>query len=163
MKRNLLAVLPCAVLLLAVSGCASVPDSASIPPEITIVELSQKGQTALDENNYKAAEVYYRTIINRFGADSGALTSAEFEIAHIRMKQKQYAEAKEMLDVIVARYATTGGAGLPPEYLILAKNDLARIPASAAPAKSAPVKEATATAAPATQNSTAPAAVEPAK
>ncbi len=130
MKRTLLAVLPCAVLLLAVSGCASVPDSAAIPPETTIAELSQKGQTALDENNYRAAEVYYRTIIDRFGTDTGALTAAEFEIAHIRIKQKRYAEAKPILEEIIARYESTGSEGLPPEYLVLAKNDINKIPAT---------------------------------
>jgi len=128
MKRNLLAALSCAAALIAVSGCASVPNPASIPKELTIAELSQKGQTAIDDNNEKAAEVYYRLIIERFGTDAGALTGAEFEIAHIRIKQKKWADAKTMLEAIVSRYESSGGAGLPPEYLILAKNDLSKVP-----------------------------------
>ena len=34
----------------------------------------------------------------------------------------------QRLNTIIARYETSGGAGLPPEYLVLARNDLARIP-----------------------------------
>ncbi len=127
-KRNLLAAVPCAALLLAIAGCASVPDPSKIPMELTVAELSQRGQAQLDDYNYKAAEVYYETIIQRYGTDLGALTAAEFEIAHIRIKQKKWDEAKPMLETIIARYDETGGAGLPPEYLTLARNDLARIP-----------------------------------
>ena len=62
-------------------------------------------------------------------ADLGARTAAEFEIAHLRLKAKKWADATARLDAIIARYETTGGAGIPPEYLVLAKNDRARIPA----------------------------------
>lgn len=121
-------VLLLAVLLLTVSGCQSVPDPASIPSEKTVAELSQLGQTAFDKGNYKAAEVYYQLIIDRYGTDLGALTGAEFEIAHLRMKSKTWDDARKRLETIIARFDSTGGAGLPPEYLVLAKNDLARIP-----------------------------------
>jgi len=127
-KRNLLAAVPCAVLLLAAFGCASVPDPSKIPMELTVAELSQRGQAQLDDYNYKAAEVYYEAIIQRYGTDLGALTAAEFEIAHIRIKQKKWDQAKPMLEAIIARYDETGGAGLPPEYLTLARNDLLSIP-----------------------------------
>jgi outer membrane protein assembly factor BamD (BamD/ComL family) len=128
MKRITPSALLAMTLALSLSACASVPDSASIAPEMTVGELSQKGQAALDDNNYKAAEVYYQTIINRYGTDTGTLTAAEFEIAHLRMKQKNWTDAKTRLETIIARYESTGGAGLPPEYLVLAKNDIARIP-----------------------------------
>lgn len=125
------------ILALGLSACASVPDAASIPAEMTVGELSQKGQAALDDDNYKAAEVYYQTIIDRYGTDTGTLTAAEFEIAHLRMKKKNWADAKVRLETIIARYESTGGAGLPPEYLVLAKNDLARIPETKVDAKAA--------------------------
>ncbi|HNY17361.1 MAG TPA: hypothetical protein PK542_10035 [Treponemataceae bacterium] len=131
MKRTLLSVPLAAALALAVSGCQSVPDPASIPAEKTVAELSQDGQSALDDSNYRAAEVYYQLIIDRFGDDIGAKTAAEFEIAHMRLKKKAWADAATRLDAIIARYDSTGGAGLPPEYLVLAKNDRARIPSSA--------------------------------
>ena len=129
MKRTIVAASLLAVLLLAVSGCASVPDPSSIPPETTVADLSQNGQEALDDNNFKAAEVYYQLIIDRYGSDPKALTSAEFEIAHMRIKNKEWADAKIRLEAIIARYESTGGAGLPPEFLVLAKNDLKKVPA----------------------------------
>ncbi len=132
-----------AVLLFSVSGCMSVPDPASVPPELGVAELSQKGQQAFDKNNFKAAEVYYQLIINRFGTDAAALTSAEYEIAHLRMKKENWADAKIRLEAIIARYDVAGETGLPPEYLVLAKNDLARIPVKKAPEPiAAPVKAA---------------------
>jgi outer membrane protein assembly factor BamD (BamD/ComL family) len=97
-------------------------------------ELSVKAQMALDKNNYKAAEVYYQVIIDRYGSDMAARTAAEFEIAHMRIKKSKWDEAKPMLEEIIKRYESTGGAGLPPEYLVLAKNDLAKIPVPPAPA-----------------------------
>lgn len=133
MKRNTLPVLFCAVLLLAVSGCMSVPDPASIPLELSVAELSQKGQTAFDKNNFKAAEVYYQIIIDRYGTDTASLTAAEFEIAHLRMKKKDWVDAKMRLEAVIARYEVAGGTGLPPDYLVLAKNDLARIPTEKTP------------------------------
>ena len=44
------------------------------------------------------------------------------------MKQKEWTDAQTRLEKIIASYETTGGTDLPPEYLVLAKNDLARIP-----------------------------------
>ncbi len=130
MKRNFTPVLLGAVLLFTLSGCRSVPNPADVPVELSIAELNQQGQKAFDASNYKAAEVYYQLIIDRYGTDLSALTGAEFEIAHLRVKQKSWEDAKTRLDTIITRYAVTGGATLPPEYLVLAKNDLARIPVS---------------------------------
>ncbi len=128
MNRNTVMASLAAMLLLAATGCSSVPDPATIPPDTSAAELSQKGQTAFDENNYKASEVYYQLIIDRFPDSPALVVAAEFEIAHLRVKRKDWADAKTRLDAIIARYETTGGAGLPPEYLVLAKNDLKKIP-----------------------------------
>ena len=49
----------------------------------------------------------------------------------MRLKKKAWADAATRLDAIIERYDSTGGAGLPPEYLVLAKNDRARIPSKA--------------------------------
>lgn len=127
MKRKNLKALLCAASLLAVTGCRSVPDPATIPTEMSVAELAQKGQSAFDSNNFKAAEVYYQLIIDRYGTDVSALTAAEFEIAHLRMKKKDWDDARIRLEALIDRYEIAGGAGLPPEYLVLAKNDLERI------------------------------------
>lgn len=143
MKRTIVVVSLLAMLLLAVSGCASVPDPASIPPETTVADLSQSGQEALDDNNLKAAEVYYQLIIDRYGSDPKALTAAEFEIAHMRVKARKWDDAKARLETIIARYESTGGAGLPPEFLVLAKNDLKKIPADTPAAVDTKASEST--------------------
>ena len=122
--RRALAAIAAALLL---SSCKSVPAKEEIPEELSMQELSLQGQNEIDRNNYRAAVVYYEVIIERFGADPRALTAAEYEIAHIRVKQKHWDEAKPLLEKIVARYEAAGGAGLPPEYLVLARNDLKRV------------------------------------
>ncbi len=116
------------VLVLTAAGCSSVPDPATIPLDMSAAELSQKGQNAFDQSNYKASEVYYQLIIDRFPDSPDLIVAAEFEIAHLRIRRKDWGDAKTRLDAIIARYETTGGAGLPPEYLVLAKNDLTKIP-----------------------------------
>lgn len=115
------------ITLISFASCKTVPKPEDLPPDMTIIELSQKGQESIDSNNYKAAKVYYQVIIDRYGTDTGALTAAEFEIAHILLKQKDWETSKAMLETIVSRFETTGGASLPPEYLILARNDLEKI------------------------------------
>ncbi len=114
------------VLFTAVS-CKTVPLKEEIPEGLTTAELSLMGQKALDKNNYKAAEIYYQTIIDRYSNDMGAVTAAEYEIAHIRVKQKHWSSARPLLEQIIARYEMAGGAGLPPEYLVLARNDLEKV------------------------------------
>ena len=121
-----LRLLAAAAVALLVFSCKSVPLKEEIPEGLSVQELSLMGQNELDRNNYAAAEVYYETIIDRFGNDPRAVTAAEYEIAHIRVKQKHWKEARPLLERIVARYEGSGGAGLPPEYLVLARNDLRR-------------------------------------
>ncbi len=129
MKHTVFFTFLSALLVFATASCMTVPDPESVPEDLSVAELNQKAQEASDESNYKAAEVYYNLILERHGADSATATAAEFEIAHIRIKRNQYADAAQRLKTIIARYETSGGAELPPEYLVLARNDLARIPA----------------------------------
>ncbi|HHU36079.1 MAG TPA: hypothetical protein GXZ47_02500 [Treponema sp.] len=128
MKHPIFSTIVAAIALFSLVSCATVPDPESIPTDLSVAELSRRGQTELDNNNYKAAEVYYNLIVTRYGTDTAALTAAEFEIAHIRIKQEKYEDAASLLQNLIGRYETSGGAGLPPEYLALAKNDLEKIP-----------------------------------
>ncbi len=114
-------------LALSIISCKTVPLKEEIPQDLTTAELSLMGQKALDNNNYKAAEVYYQTIIERYSNDMSAVTAAEYEIAHIRVKQRHWSSARPLLEQVIARYETAGGAGLPPEYLVLARNDLEKV------------------------------------
>ncbi len=112
--------------LLCLCSCMTAPKS--VPEDATVEELTLLGQQSLDISNYKAAEVYYSTIIKRYGSDLTSLIAAEYEIAHIRVKQKRWDEAKEMLDRIVSYYDGDETAVIPPHYKKLALIDLAKIP-----------------------------------
>lgn len=128
MKQHSIFIIVASACLFAAVSCATVPDPESVPQDLTIPELNRLAQDAIDNNNEKAAEVYYTLIIERFGSDPAVLTAAEFEIAHIRIKEENYPDAAQRLQTIISRYEATGGAGLPPEYLVLARNDLAKVP-----------------------------------
>ncbi len=112
--------------ILCLFSCMSSPKN--VPENATVEELTLLGQQSLDVSNYKAAEVYYSTIVKRYGSDIGVLVAAEYEIAHIRIKQKKWVEAKEMLDRIVSYYDGTDLSVLPPHYKKLALIDLKKIP-----------------------------------
>ncbi len=128
MKNIYIIPIAAAFLIAGLVSCASVPNAADIPPEMSVAELNQKAQEAFDQSNFAAAEVYYNTIIQRFGTDIKVLTAAEFEIAHLRMKQKDWIDARIRLENIIARYMEGDPSALPAEYYVLARNDLARIP-----------------------------------
>lgn len=115
----------CLSFLLLVS-CATVPKT--VPEDATVEELTLLGQDSLDQSNYKAAEFYYQTILNRFGSDLSVAVGAEYEIAHIRIKQKKWADAKERLDKILSYYDSEAADYLPPHYKILAEIDYKKIP-----------------------------------
>ena len=128
MKQPSIFIIAVTVALFSALSCSTVPDPETVPQDLTVPELNRMAQEAIDNNNDKAAEVYYTLIIERFGSDPSTLTAAEFEIAHIRVKNEKYADAAQRLQIIISRYEATGGAGLPPEYLVLARNDLAKVP-----------------------------------
>lgn len=114
------------VAVLCLCSCMTAPKT--VPEDATVEELTLLGQQSLDISNYKAAEVYYSTIINRFGSDIAVLVAAEYEIAHIRIKQKKWDEAQEMLNRIVSYYDGTEEGLLPAHFKKLAQIDLAKIP-----------------------------------
>lgn len=107
-------------------GCASVP--TDIPQDLSAAELTQKAQTAFDNGNLKAAKVYYQTILDRFSDDTSAVCGAEFELAHLEIKNKNWSEAKTRLTTLINKYKEDTNSNLPREYLILAQNDLKKIP-----------------------------------
>ncbi len=106
-------------------GCTSVPKE--IQADLTAAELTQRAQEYLDSGNYDAAELYYQTLMDRFGTDMSVCVSAEFEIAHLKIKDNKPNEARPLLEKILSYYETDTADTLPPEYRKLAQNDLDRI------------------------------------
>ena len=107
-------------------ACSSVP--TDIPQDLTAIELTQKAQTAFDNGNLKAAKVYYQTILDRFSDNPSAVCGAEFELAHLEIKNKNWSEAKTRLTTLINKYKEDTNSTLPREYLVLAQNDLKKIP-----------------------------------
>ena len=111
--------------IIFVVSCASIPKD--IPLELSAKELNQKAQECTAAENYAGAEVYYKTLIQRFGMDTSVLIPAEFELAHVYIKQKKYDKAKPVLERVLSYYEVDNGS-LPRQYQKLALVDLAKIP-----------------------------------
>lgn len=114
------------LLCLFLFSCTSVPKTA--PTDASVEDLTLLAQNSLDVSNYKAAEFYYQTILNRYGSDLSVAVAAEYEIAHIRIKQKKWNDAKERLETILDYYDSDAAEYLAPHYRVLAEIDYAKIP-----------------------------------
>ena len=119
--------------ILALSSSFFISCATKVEPlssEMTSREIVQKAQTAYDNGNIKAAEIYYRTLLSRFSSDTAIQIEGTYEIAHIYIKQKKYDQAVPMLKQIIAVYDNVQPGTLPASYQKLAKNDLAKVPES---------------------------------
>ena len=123
-KKSIFIALVLFVIIFVVS-CTSVPKN--IPLELSAKELNQKAQECTAAENYAGAEVYYKTLIQRYGMDTSVLIPAEFELAHVYIKQKKYDKAKPLLEKVLSYYEFDNGT-LPREYKKLAQIDLNKIP-----------------------------------
>jgi len=109
---------------LAVS-CASKP--VVIPDDLTVAEIIQRAQEASDRNKYSVSLQYYQAIIDRFPTDIDSICAAEYEIAFIHYKQKQYDAAKVEFNQLLGRYDTPDQELLPAQFKILSQKILAKI------------------------------------
>ena len=126
MKIKSIASLGCMIMVFGLFACMTVPKESEIPEEATAADLTQKAQEAFDSGNYRAARVYYETILKRFADDDSACIAAQYEIAHLHIKQHQWKDAHAMLEKIIAQYEGPMAIHLPPDYYKLAKIDYAR-------------------------------------
>lgn len=125
MKRNTIFILFSLILVLAFTGCQST--QIEITDDMTEQQLIKLAQESYDEGNIKASETYYQAIIDRFGTNMGTRIMAEFELAHILVKDKKYDEAKPMLEQIISYFTEETMYEYPVEYKKLAEIDLAKI------------------------------------
>ena len=98
-----------------------------VPEGLTQAELIQRGQEASDKNRYTQSLQYYSAIIERFPFDIDSICAAEYEIAFIHYKQKNYDLAKTELNDLLDRYNTPDGELLPPQFRILSGIVLSKI------------------------------------
>jgi len=110
--------------LLAVS-CLTGP--IVVPDGLTPAELIQRGQEASDKNRYSQSLQYYSAILERFPFDTDSTMAAEYEIAFIHYKQKNYDLAKTELNDLLDRYNVPDEELLPAQYKILSGIVLSKI------------------------------------
>ncbi|MGL4987365.1 MAG: hypothetical protein ACRC5H_09565 [Treponemataceae bacterium] len=114
------------VCLLLFAGCASGMKSITI--DLTEQQLNQKAQEFLDKGKYKTAAQVYEIILQRYGSNIATQISAEFEIAHILVKEKKWQQAYDKLVIVLAYFENDMG-DLPNEFKKLAQLDLERVKA----------------------------------
>jgi hypothetical protein len=109
-------------------GCKSAPREEDIPSGLSSAELIQLAQTSFDEGNTPASELYYRVLAARFYDDLPVRLAAEYELVHIKIKQKKWDEALPILTAILEYYDGSDGYSLPQAYYKLAVIDMNKIP-----------------------------------
>ena len=101
-------------MLWLLSACGSGP--VVISEDISAAELIQRAQEASDRSRYNQSLQYYEAILDHFPLDIDNICAAEYEIAFIHYKQKQYDQAREGLTTLLSRYDSPDGELLPPQY-----------------------------------------------
>ncbi len=127
MKKNIfklsICILSGMICLFSILSCGTMPTEETVAKDLTPIELKQLAQEEMDKGHTKYALAYYEILLKRYGSDMSIRSAAEFEIAHIYIKQKKMYKADELLEDIIKRYESAGGAGLVPKYYVLAKKD----------------------------------------
>lgn len=120
-KKTLILLAAAAILLF--TSCQSVP--TDVPEDLTRRDLIQLAQDSYEAGNIAASEYYYDVIIGRFGDDPSSRVMAQFEIAHLQIKEKNYRKAQPLLEEIIATFDKNPDLlYVIPEYLKLAMIDL---------------------------------------
>ena len=107
------------------ASCAGGP--VHIPDNLTPMELIQLAQEASDRNRYTVSIQYYEAILQRFPHDVDSVCAAEYEIAFIHYKQRNYDLAREGFNNLLERYNFPDAALLPQQFRILSNIVLERI------------------------------------
>jgi outer membrane protein assembly factor BamD (BamD/ComL family) len=115
-----------ALLVVLAVSCISI-GPVEIPDDLTAAELIQRGQEASDKNRYNVSIQYYEAILERFPYDIDSVIAAEYEIAFIHYKQKNYIQAKKELNQVLAHYNIPDQELLPAQFKILANIVLGKI------------------------------------
>jgi len=105
-------------------ACASGP--VEVPPEMPPSKIVQKAQEAADVNKYKIAREYYLVLLERYGNMDEYLAVAEYEIAFIHYKQKNYSAARIGFETLLKRYKEEGNT-LPLQFNALSEKMLKRL------------------------------------
>ena len=111
--------------VLLISACRTAP--VNISQDLSPAELIQRAQEASDRNRYDVALQYYRALQERYSDSIDLAITAEYEIALINYKQKNYQIAREGFTSLLEYYDSPDEELLPQHFKLLANIVLARI------------------------------------
>lgn len=112
------------VILLFLSSCAS---TVIIGDDLSPAELIQRAQEATDRNRYRIAMQYYEALHERYQHNIDLVITAEYEIAFIHYKLKDYHEARQGFNALLEYYNSPDEELLPQHYKVLANIVLERM------------------------------------
>jgi outer membrane protein assembly factor BamD (BamD/ComL family) len=125
MKQSFLFLLLIPLLLIA--SCASGP--VVVPEDMSPSEIIQRAQEASDRNRFDNARQYYQVLLDRFGSSIDLVCTAEYEMAFLNYKQKNYLEAEAGFNQLLSRYEGPDAILLPQHFKILAEKVLEKMKA----------------------------------
>ena len=134
-KRKFSLALPaliCAAALgAALTSCVTKVPPASPDMDLTPAVMFQRAQDASSAGDYNNALEYYRLFKQKYPEDTARNAWADYEIAFIYYKKKDYTEAARLFDELLDRYKR--GEQLPDGPRVLAIKVRAKIEAKLAP------------------------------
>jgi outer membrane protein assembly factor BamD (BamD/ComL family) len=130
MKKNIFIIAIFAAFVVLFPSCSTVKE---IPDDLSAAQLIQLGQDAYGSAQYKNAEIYYSTVISRYGMNNDIYIEAKYELGHLYLKQKNYTAAYNAFKEIVDLYASAAPGTYPGAYSKLAQIEMAKIPENKLP------------------------------
>lgn len=126
--KNAFSFFRAALVAIVLFSCNSVPDE--IPADLDASQLIQLGQDKYDAGKYKASEMYFNAVLERYGMDIKRYVEAKYELGHLFIKTKKYENAYNNFNEILEIYENVP-AGLPGAYKRLSQIELEKIPQKA--------------------------------
>lgn len=108
-----------------VTGCKTLKE---VPQDLSAAQLIQQGQNSYGSGDYKAAQMYYNAVIDRFGDDTSTYIEARYELGHLYLKTKDYKRAYSAFTEILEFYDSAIGTTIPAAYKKLAQIGIQKIP-----------------------------------
>ena len=118
--------------VIVMSSCKTVQE---IPTDLSSAQIIQLGQNAFSAGDYKNAERYYQTVIQRYGMDTAVYIEARYELGHLYVKTKNYEKAYAAFSEILELYDYAMVGDLPSSYKKLAMIGMNKIPENKKPQK----------------------------
>ncbi|MGP1530651.1 MAG: hypothetical protein ACTTI5_00485 [Treponema sp.] len=116
------------LIFLAAAVFFSCKSASVIPPDATYAQLIQMGQDAFSSANYRTAERYYMAVIQRYGMDTKAYIEARYELGHLYLSRKRYADAYRTFNEILGIFENAEYGTIPAAYRKLALMGMDKIP-----------------------------------